>query len=226
MSNVMDAAQRDIVLHEYEQLSPADRRYVNGHLDGEVVPHEEVISRKHAERLTRLIADVTTIRQADIEQRANNVQEALAALANEPGPNPDDFVPSKFRAHDFTDAEIEDINAKEAERLIAKQPKTTSKQDVLDAAGAAVADRGLNYGKPEANFQRIANLWNAHLSNRFAEGYGGDTTVMLPTLTPVDIAMMMALMKLARTQHMPSHMDSWIDLAGYAACGGEIAAKG
>ena len=33
--------------------------------------------------------------------------------------------------------------------------------------------------------------------------------------------MMMALMKIARLQNMPSHLDSWVDLAGYAACGGE-----
>jgi hypothetical protein len=35
----------------------------------------------------------------------------------------------------------------------------------------------------------------------------------------------MALVKIARLANSPDHMDSWIDIAGYAACGGEIAAK-
>jgi hypothetical protein len=34
---------------------------------------------------------------------------------------------------------------------------------------------------------------------------------------------MLDLMKTARLQNMPSHADSWIDKAGYAACGAETA---
>ena len=40
-----------------------------------------------------------------------------------------------------------------------------------------------------------------------------------------DVAVMMALLKVARLSNSPNHMDSWVDLAGYAACGGEIAGK-
>ena len=40
-----------------------------------------------------------------------------------------------------------------------------------------------------------------------------------------DVAVMMALLKIARISENPQHMDSWVDLAGYAACGGEIAWK-
>jgi hypothetical protein len=36
---------------------------------------------------------------------------------------------------------------------------------------------------------------------------------------------MMSLLKLARIRSNPGHSDNWIDLAGYAACGGELAAK-
>ena len=39
------------------------------------------------------------------------------------------------------------------------------------------------------------------------------------------MAIMMALLKIARISKNPQHMDNWVDLAGYAACGGEIAGK-
>jgi hypothetical protein len=39
----------------------------------------------------------------------------------------------------------------------------------------------------------------------------------------VDVAMMMALLKIARIQSGTATEDSFVDLAGYAACGGEIA---
>jgi hypothetical protein len=37
---------------------------------------------------------------------------------------------------------------------------------------------------------------------------------------------MCADLKLARLENQPDHMDSWVDLAGYAACGAEIAVDG
>ena len=89
-----------------------------------------------------------------------------------------------------------------------------NKQDLLDQAKIAVGDRGLNYGKPEDNFLRIAAHWEQFLLN----AKGTDVNI-----TPGDVAIMMALMKIARLEHDPKHMDSWIDLAGYSACGAEIA---
>lgn len=92
-----------------------------------------------------------------------------------------------------------------------------TKHGLLDLAKAATADRGLNYGKAEDNFDRIAARWRVHLKNRF----GLDIA-----LDAVSVALMMADMKLARLEHQPGHLDSYVDLAGYAACGAEIAAKG
>jgi hypothetical protein len=100
-----------------------------------------------------------------------------------------------------------------------------NKKELLEAAIQTVADRGVPYGGVEDNFNRIAALWNAHIANRYADGYGGDTSITLPKLDAADVAMMMALMKIARLANAPGHMDSWIDIAGYAACGGEIASK-
>jgi hypothetical protein len=88
------------------------------------------------------------------------------------------------------------------------------KSACLDAAKAAVCgDRALNYGTPEDNFRRIATLWNAWLQVR------KDSSA---PLAPWEVAIMMDLMKSARLANTPEHQDSWIDKAGYAACGADI----
>jgi hypothetical protein len=92
--------------------------------------------------------------------------------------------------------------------------------DVLTRAAEAVADRGLNYGQPEDNFARIARRWNAHLQNV------GDRELLQNVgdreLGPSDVAVMLTDVKLARLENSPEHVDSWIDVAGYAACGAEV----
>jgi Domain of unknown function (DUF6378) len=89
------------------------------------------------------------------------------------------------------------------------------KKTCLLAAQAAVCgDRPLNYGSPENNFGRIAILWNAWNAARRPGPYVG-----------ADVAIMMDLVKSARLANNPAHSDSWIDKAGYAACGYDIAAK-
>ncbi len=108
------------------------------------------------------------------------------------------------------------------DKLAEKIAGPMTKHRLLDLAKEATADRGLNYGKPEDNFARIAAHWNAFLANRFGVNSEGKTYVTV-VLSPTDVAIMMAGMKLARLEHQPDHMDSWVDLAGYAACGAEIA---
>lgn len=84
-----------------------------------------------------------------------------------------------------------------------------TRAEVLEKAKACVCgQREQDYGSPEDNFQTIADLWSA---------YKGDTT-----FTSADVAMMMALMKIARIKTGTATDDSFVDLAGYAACGGEI----
>lgn len=91
-----------------------------------------------------------------------------------------------------------------------------TRAQVLDAAAAAVADREGTYGGPEDNFARIARRWRAHLVNRFG--------VEVP-IDAASVAIMMADLKIARLENAPGHVDSWVDLAGYAACGGEAATR-
>jgi hypothetical protein len=94
-------------------------------------------------------------------------------------------------------------------------PERPTKAATLEAATAAVADRGLNYGSPEDNFTRIGELWTTHLRNRYG-------LAPHPVIDAHDVAMMMVLMKVARLQNQPLHSDSWIDIAGYAACGNNL----
>ena len=41
-------------------------------------------------------------------------------------------------------------------------------------------------------------------------------------LKPKDVAAMLAMLKIARIASGNAKEDNWVDLAGYAACGGEI----
>lgn len=93
-----------------------------------------------------------------------------------------------------------------------------TRKQILDAAEKCVnGGRDEQYGSPEDSFSGIAHLWEWYISERCVDGTG---TV---DITGADISAMMALMKIVRIAHSPEHQDSWIDLAGYAACGGEIA---
>ena len=88
------------------------------------------------------------------------------------------------------------------------------REEILDAAKRCVCgDREQDYGSPERNFELIACLWADYL-----QGIG----VNLDFLEPHDVAAMLALLKIARIASGHAKEDNWIDLAGYAACGGEI----
>jgi hypothetical protein len=86
--------------------------------------------------------------------------------------------------------------------------------EVLDAAGSAIAGpRQDDYGPPSENFQRIADMWTVILGPQLNGG---------ASINATDVALMMAAVKLARLVATPSHTDSWVDLAGYAALGSEL----
>jgi len=83
------------------------------------------------------------------------------------------------------------------------------RQDILDTAGSLIAgDRAAQYGSPDAMFGKIADNWAA---------YDGQQ------VSPVDAAMKMALMKIARIQMGKTDIDSFIDACGYIALAGEMA---
>lgn len=91
------------------------------------------------------------------------------------------------------------------------------REEILEAARKCVCgDREQDYGSPEDNFRTIAALWTVYLRSLPKDDSG------LPWLMPRDAAAMLALLKIARIASGHWKMDNWIDLAGYAACGGEI----
>ncbi len=96
------------------------------------------------------------------------------------------------------------------------------KGDLLRSALEIVEKRGLTYGQAENNFARIAALWTAYLDQRTMHAPAGHVNYIGET----DVAAMMALMKIARLMEKPDHLDSWLDLAGYAACGAEVSGAG
>lgn len=84
---------------------------------------------------------------------------------------------------------------------------------LLDMAKEIVCNnRESQYGTPEDNFKVVADLWRAYLQ--------GNTEV-----NEVDVAMMLGLLKVARIRTGVFKEDSFVDLAGYTACGYEIAEK-
>ena len=84
-----------------------------------------------------------------------------------------------------------------------------TRKECLDAAAQCVLqDRASQYGKVENNFEQIADLWEAYLH---------------APISALDVAMMMSLLKIARAKANPAHADSFVDIAGYAACGAECA---
>ena len=86
----------------------------------------------------------------------------------------------------------------------------TGREQVLrDTERAVMADRNADYAPPEENFRRIADLWNLYLEGR-------------SEVTPYDTAIMMVLVKVARIQASPHLMDHLVDIAGYAACAGDV----
>lgn len=90
-----------------------------------------------------------------------------------------------------------------------KSVEPTHRQKVLDEARSVISvDRNTTYGEPEDSFGVIANLWSAYLAI---------------SIRPDEVAILLALLKVGRLAANPTHHDSYVDLAGYAACAAEAA---
>ena len=98
-----------------------------------------------------------------------------------------------------------------------------TRKEILDKAAECVCgQREQDYGTPENNFKTIGLLWSTYLCAAHP-----DYTLKFPMngITPKDVAIMMALLKVTRIATGKSE-DSFVDLAGYAACAGEIETGG
>lgn len=85
------------------------------------------------------------------------------------------------------------------------------KNDILDKAKIIInGERQGTYGNAEDNFANIAAFWSTYLNRE---------------ISSTDVANMMILMKVARNASGVYKDDNYIDICGYAALGGEIAAN-
>ena len=81
--------------------------------------------------------------------------------------------------------------------------------DIIDEARRLVSTRREDtYGNKKANHTNIAKLWSAYLDKEVSSH---------------DVAMLMSLLKIARTKSGELCIDNYIDLVGYGAIAGEIA---
>jgi hypothetical protein len=76
--------------------------------------------------------------------------------------------------------------------------------DKAMAQGSITTERGAVYDHPRNDFDRIATL-----------------TAALPECADPRVAHILRMMvvKMCRLSHHPEHLDSWIDIAGYARTG-------
>lgn len=87
-----------------------------------------------------------------------------------------------------------------------RSPRGANRSELLALAAEATGSDD-RHGGPAAGLTRIAELWSVLLG--------------LP-VGAAQVAQCMIALKLARLVHNPAHLDSWVDVAGYAACGAEV----
>jgi hypothetical protein len=75
-------------------------------------------------------------------------------------------------------------------------------EQMLRRAARLVARRRKSYGHPAILMAKIAARWSLTLGH---------------SITPAQVALCLLDLKLARLAHDPAHLDSALDLAGYAA---------
>lgn len=112
--------------------------------------------------------------------------------------------------------------------------------ELLQGAEKAVnGARNAQYGDPHGDFRRSAQMQSAYIAGVFERkaldlpkhvdvddvlvSLDDVQDLMYSILDMWDIAAMMNLLKQSRIAWTPGKMDSWMDTAGYAACGWDCA---
>lgn len=81
----------------------------------------------------------------------------------------------------------------------------TDRTDQFDEAMKTITEkRGAVYDHPKQNFARIADYWSVLFGVK---------------IEPWQVPLAMILVKTARLQNTPDHLDGWLDLGGYARTG-------
>jgi hypothetical protein len=96
--------------------------------------------------------------------------------------------------------------------MTGNRPLASPREEALrDAISLTCGERDAQYGPPTANMDRLANLIRAYFGER-----------PIFTLSAADAAAINVMIKLARVSQNPTHRDSWVDMAAYAAMGYEV----
>lgn len=96
-----------------------------------------------------------------------------------------------------------------------------TRSELLHAAEVCVCgQREEDYGTPEDSFRVIGELWETYIKEKCV----GDPAAEV-CIVPEDVAALLALLKIARIATGHGKSDNWVDLAGYAACGGELQSR-
>ncbi len=88
--------------------------------------------------------------------------------------------------------------------------KQSTARDLLNDAADTIAERGLTHGHYDLTMLRTAKLWSDFLERE---------------IDPMDVAICMALVKLARTMESKSNHDNFSDAIGYWAIAGSLAVR-
>lgn len=86
----------------------------------------------------------------------------------------------------------------------------TREEILMNATKCVCGQRERDYGKPEDNIGLISKLWSEYTGQY---------------ISTVDVSMMMCMLKIARIKNGTMTEDSFVDLCGYGAIGGEIASQ-
>lgn len=90
---------------------------------------------------------------------------------------------------------------------------TSHRQDLLEEAlKITTTERNADYGPPTQDFDRTARFWSILWEHKLKPGEHID---------PHEVALAMDLLKTSRLVWSSAKRDSWVDKAGYAACGFE-----
>ena len=88
---------------------------------------------------------------------------------------------------------------------------------ILDEAKKLVSkERENKHGDKVVNHENISRLWTGYLQNK---------TKLNIVILPEDVANLMALLKIARSQGGSFNLDDFVDACGYSAIAGEIISK-
>lgn len=106
------------------------------------------------------------------------------------------------------------MTPKELREVLLDSPIRPGAKMLIEAADI-IDSRGASYGHPRPNHERIARIWTAMMHDLLKDPDDHPLTAAL-------VARLMIGLKLARLEETPNHMDSIMDVMGYAACLAEI----